>query len=99
MADNVYVSITFGNIPRDKADEIVQNVEELAEGYDISVDWGSPIGADDPTPIADEAADAVNPDTPSTPLSDAPVDTPAPVVPDVDPTPNGTPPQGETPTN
>lgn len=76
MPDNVYVSITFGNIPRPVAEEIVEKAEELGKDYDVSVDYGSPIGSDDPTPIADEAADAVDPSTPSTPLSD----TPAPVV-------------------
>lgn len=73
--ENVYVSITFGNIPRSIANEIIADAEERAQGYDLSVDWGSPIGADDPTPVADEAADAVNPETPSTPIStDGPVE-------------------------
>lgn len=71
-SENVYVSLTFGNIPRAIANEIVADAEEHAQGYDFSVDWGAPIGADDPTPVADEAADAVNPETPSTPLAQDP---------------------------
>jgi hypothetical protein len=124
--DNVYLSISFPNIPRDKAEEIVQNVEELTGDHDVSFDWSDPIGENDPTPVADQAAEATGGD-PTAPVEDpsdpdvqpgvgdslppvvepqqpaptsdstgedtdtpvvpeAPVDTPAPVVPDVEPT-------------
>lgn len=75
-SDNVYVSITFGNIPRLKAEEIVEKAQEIAGDHDVSVDYGSPIGSDDPTPIADEAADAVDPSTPTAPVSDTPTSAP-----------------------
>lgn len=60
--DNVYLSISFPNIPRAKAEEIVQNVEELTGDHDVSFDWSDPIGADDPTPVADQAAEATGVD-------------------------------------
>lgn len=65
--ENVYVSITFGNIPREKANAIVEEIEHMAQGYDMSLDWGSPIG-DQPTPVFEETADAVG----SAPVTQAP---------------------------
>lgn len=62
MADHVYLSVTFGNIEREKAEKIVQDIEEMAGDTDFSVDWSDPIGEDAPTPVADQAADAVGGD-------------------------------------
>lgn len=74
--DRVYMSLSFGNISRETAEAVRAAAEQAAGDTDFSVDYGTPIGADDVTPVADEVAAEVGGDP-----------TAAPVVPDVEPTP------------
>jgi hypothetical protein len=70
-SDRVYMSLTFGNISRKAAEDIRQAAEDLAGDVDFSVDFGAPIGNDDPTPVADETAAALS-DTPAPVITDEP---------------------------
>ena|SRR5690349_13781964 len=87
VSDNVYYSISFPSIPRQMAENIREAAEDIIGDENISfgVSFGPAISVDDPTPIGDEAADAVDPNTPSQPIStDATLgDT---VAPDAEPT-------------
>lgn len=79
MAGNVYMSITFSSVPKDLADQIRAAAEQLAGNVDFSVDYGDPIGdaVSEPTPIAEEAAEAVAAPTDQTPADDLPEAPPA----------------------
>ncbi|MFL6416791.1 MAG: hypothetical protein ACJ74Y_14100 [Bryobacteraceae bacterium] len=43
---NIYMTLTFSNVPRDKAVQIRNAAERIAGDINFSVDYGEPIGTD-----------------------------------------------------
>lgn len=63
---NTYMSLTFGNVPRDKAEKIRAAAEEAAGDIDFSVSYGPPIGELTFDELSEDIpADPVVPDVPT----------------------------------